>query len=1245
MLRLPFALLVLAVSSRVAQAQGGADQLRGRVVNDSAQMVVGATVFVTRGPDRAIQQTTTDSGGRWAITFAQGTGDYLVAVSAPGYATARRRVQAEGTDQHLFTVDFTLVRDLSTLAAVKVTADKPERAQSDATPYEPETGASERWAEGVTGQVSPTTAGDLNALAGTNPGITMGANGPAVLGSGASSNLTTLNGMALPGGSLPRAANAETRVTASTYDATRGGFTGANIDVQLPGGSRTYQRRTAFLTFDSPSLQATDAAGRALGARTSNVKGSVGLDGEFLRQVLTYNMAFEAGRSSSDPATLLTADAATFTRAGVSADSAARLRSVAGTLGLPLSGGGVPASRERESVTWLARFDDIRDTLDARTLTTYASYARSGALGFAPRSAPSASGAQTTRAFGVQLQTSDYFGEGLRTLNRAKFAASTSSSESNPYVTIPGASVLVNSQATDATGLATLELGGNAFLASNDRRWTAEGSDELLWTAGGRRHLFKAYAWGRVDGLTQSATPNSTGSYSFNSIGELASGAASSFTRTLAQPGRSGTTWNSALAFAHQWAPTRKFNVLYGARMEFNGFGSAPARNAALESALGIETGAAPALWHVSPRIGFSWTYSRDKENGNGMSSNPSGSFYRTTTGVIRGGIGEFRDLLKPDLLAEAAARTGLAGSTQQIACVGSAVPTPNWNGFVANPGLIPTSCVGGGGVLIDSAPPATLIDRSYDVPRSWRATLDWSQNVGVLLLKVSALTSYDLNQPGTVDANFAGTQRFTLAGEGNRPVYVPASAIDAGSGALSSTASRRSSAFGSVGMRTSDLKGYGSQLTFVLAPDVFKMRRLPGSPYVSLAYTLQESRRQYRGFDGAGFGDPRTVEWAPSPNDARHIVVVQGGFYGEHFGAISLFMRAQSGLPFTPLVQGDINGDGRGGDRAFIPDPTTTTDTSLARQLRGLLANGSATARECLAPYLGRVADRGGCRTPWSATLNAQWLLPIRGTIGRRFSARLYLDNVLGAVDQLVHGSEGMLGWGGPVNPDPVLLVPRGFDSVTKAFRYNVNPRFGETRPAFTLDRMPFRVTLDFTLSFHTDFDLQTLRRALEPVRRERGWERRTADSIAAFYLKKTSNIHKAMLQEEDSLFLSRQQVIAIRRADSVYSARVRAIFVPLGAYLAQFSEGTPPKAALDAAMASDKLYWKVFWEQPEIADSLVNSAQRDLMSLLTGMLGVPTKDREDSQWQFGNPVTLVDKPKEAKPERHLIPVPPPPR
>ncbi|HEV7594511.1 MAG TPA: hypothetical protein VGO33_05910, partial [Gemmatimonadaceae bacterium] len=750
------------------------------------------------------------------------------------------------------------------------------------------------------------------------------------------------------------------------------------------------------------------------------------------------------------------------------------------------------------------------------------------------------------------------------------------------------------------------------------------------WNASGKRHRFKGLLWGRADGLRQDGFSNGLGSFSFNSIEDFNGGRASSFSRTLSQPSREGKVWNTAAALAHNFAPTRYFSFLYGARLEADGFAEKPASNAALEQALGVRTGVAPSRLHLSPRAGFTFTYNRDKDNGSGTMQNQTGRYYRSMSGTIRGGIGEFRDLLRPGVLADASASTGLVGGTSFLNCVGAAVPTPDWSLFAADPASIPTQCVDGSGVLAERAPPVTLIDPSYDVPRSWRASLDWNTSMHTWLLKVGTLVSYDLSQPGVVDANFAGASKLSLSDEANRPVFVSAASIDPASGAVSAVESRKSDQYGRVGVRVSDLRGYGGQLNIGLSPDVFKFRG-GAAFYGSLAYTLQSTKRQYRGFDGAAFGDPRLREWAAGPNDARHIFVVSGGFSTSKTGTVTLFARAQSGLPFTPLVQGDVNGDGRSGDRAFIPDPDRTADANLATQLRALLANGSPTARGCLTANLGHVAPRNGCRGPWTQSLNIQWRPPTPDRWGNRVVPNVYLENVLAGVDQLVHGSS-LRGWGSPAIPDPVLLVPRGFDAANNRFAYDVNPRFADTRPGRTLLRNPFRIVIDFSLNLSTDFDLQQLRRAVEPVKGPTGWQRRSADSLTAFYLGETSDIYKMLIEQSDSLFLSKAQVASLDSADAIFSRQVRGLYVPLGEFLAR-AQGGAGKAQLDSAKATEKSYWKIFWTQPEIAASIVTPSQRELLPFFKVMLSVPMKEREHSQWSFGHPVTLSDKPKPSNP------------
>jgi hypothetical protein len=256
------------------------------------------------------------------------------------------------------------------------------------------------------------------------------------------------------------------------------------------------------------------------------------------------------------------------------------------------------------------------------------------------------------------------------------------------------------------------------------------------------------------------------------------------------------------------------------------------------------------------------------------------------------------------------------------------------------------------------------------------------------------------------------------------------------------------------------------------------------------------------------------------------------------------------------------------------------------------------------------------------------------------RLKASVYLQNVLGGLDQWLHGENGLRGWGAAAMPDPVLLVPRSFDAATNRFRYDVNARFADTRTARTLTREPFRITIDFSLRLSTDYPLQELRLALEPVKTKEGWQRRTADSITAFYLQGTSNVHKLVLSESDSLFLTKAQTAAFKQADSAFSEQVRATYSALGAYLASMN-GKASRAALDSAKGAAKAYWKVFWLQPEIADSLLTASQKELLPMLKSMVQVPKRDREDSQWMFGNPVDFKQGESKPESERKGLPMP----
>jgi len=143
---------------------------------------------------------------------------------------------------------------------------------------------------------------------------------------------------------------------------------------------------------------------------------------------------------------------------------------------------------------------------------------------------------------------------------------------------------------------------------------------------------------------------------------DLAANRATSFTRTLSSPARTGGEWNGFASIGDLWRVSPTFSLLYGARIEANAFTSAPAYNPAVEQAFGARTDHAPDTWHASPRLGFTWVR-RNPGNNGALSINRIGAFNLGPTSYLRGGIGEFRNLLAPSLLSGASVASRLRNS------------------------------------------------------------------------------------------------------------------------------------------------------------------------------------------------------------------------------------------------------------------------------------------------------------------------------------------------------------------------------------------------------------------------------------------------------------------------------------------------------------------------------------------------------------------------------------------------------
>jgi hypothetical protein len=1166
--------LVLGISrSLAAQASPppGRDVIHGHITVDSGKAVAGATVTVTMAPDRSYRQAQTDPSGYYEIVFAQGTGDYLVHAIAPGMDAVRKRVTRTGRDS-VFVVDLHLSRTgAQQLATVNVRSRKPQLyggADFDATPSP---GGVEHDAyDGVTGAIAPDLQGNVAAMLTTIPGTVMTAGGTSVAGMDPGQNAATLNGIGFAGAELPRSAVTRSRIATSTYEPARGWFGGAQEQIELTDDVISAIRQ-AHITLDAPALQYGDPTSSALGEPFTRIIASIGGADRTHLDEIEYNYGVTASRQTDRPVSLFTAPGRILSQSGIAQDSVARLQTALSAAGLPAQvGTAVDAStRTSDRVTFIGQVGNapsnwatFEDTKTTWTILGYGSVDRQNVGTVTPTTVPSASSRPRNRDLALQghlvRRVRDNF------LAEGTTGISLSHHESVPTMRVPAATLLLASASSvdsSAASATPITLGGAALLPTIDR-WTWETSGDVkMYPTARPTHRLKLSADARVDGA-RSQQAKSLGTFTFQSIDDLASSRPSSFTRLLNAPDQSGRVANAYVALGDWWRVGESLELLYGLRLEGTRYLTTPGENDAVLTAFGMRTDRAPNGYGLSPRFGFTWThrgntYQRDLLG-------VIGQFSRFPSGTLRGGFGEFRSFMAPDLIAATSAQTGLANGESILTCVGSATPIPMWSSYVTDPAMVPASCANG-------APPAfastgasvTLFDPAYRTPHSWRGNLSYTSSAWHVNYVLDGFYALNVDQPGRIDLNFNNTSVFTT--DEGRSVFVAPGSIVPVSGVVASADARRATTFGHVFDNVSTNRSINKRATVTLSPELSNL----GSWFSSVSYSLASTRERTTGFDGSTFGSPSIREWGRSSLDARHQIMLQGGMFAHHV-TYTMFGRIQSGLPFTPLVNGDVNGDGLSNDRAFIYDPAKTPDALLASGMRALLRDAQPATRDCLERQSGRAAGRNSCEGPWTAMLDAQITYYGKLAFARRGSVALHFANALSGLDQLIHGPDHLHGWGTFAVPDPVLYSVRGFDPATHSFEYAVNSRFGETRPNATTLRAPFRVTLDITVDLAPDPYESFVKRWVRRGRHGFPGPRLTAAQIKRNYDRVIQDPYREILAESDSLLLNRVQVDSLRSAEKSYMAARDSVFIAFATYLANQGDDYDIKEATKRQLAA---------------------------------------------------------------------------
>lgn len=1158
--------VLLAAGTRAAHAQAlppHTDVIHGRVIAADSTPIQNATVAALAGtpPAPPPHITRTDAKGQYSITIENGPGVYIVGVTVLGYAPQRRTITRRGTDT-LPAVDFKLVPVATQLGAVRTTGERPKPPRSDATgDFTP--GASNNYvnvANGMTGDVTGDLATALSMVPGVTvtPSATGGLPTVTAFGQTADQNSVVLNGLGF-GGTPPRD-GFSVNVVSATYDPSRA-VGAVQLSLRLTPGSN-YLTRSVHATVDAPALQETTPIAQRLGTLYDQQVVSGVVSGPVVLDKAFYSFSYQVTHRASELTSLSSEDPTSLLALRVNPDSVSRLLSALGPIGLQATVPGVPSARASTSGQIAARFDFtpsapapqpgviIINGLPAVSDDYYLQFggtwrSTDGSL-IGPTSVPAAGGQQTHRDGWLQFTAAKYLPLGF--LNEASTSLSASQDATNPYLDVPSARVLVSSPLPDGTlGVTSLQVGGAATPHQTTGTASVEVRDQLSRFTWDRRHQMALTVDGTLDRFTI-AQDAGLGAFAYNSLTDFTNGLPASYSRVLNGRNSEGAGLSGAIGLGDTYAPATTFRTQFGVRLEANHVYATPAFNPAVDSTFGLRTDHVPSTLAVLPMAGFTW-----QTFGHLTIPGLAQGFPR---GSISGGIREYRGSFSTQTVDGYSRQTGLAGATQQLYCVGAAAPTPNWTAYAQSRAAIPSQCADGtlGTPLAQTAPPVALFAPDYALSRSWRPDLNVNYSLrSNISMTVGGTYALSLNQPGAYDINFVDSPKFSLASEGNRPVYVAPSDIIGQTGTLAWTDSRASQAFAHVAETRSDLRTEVRQFrasvsfrpSFVIAANQFIW-------VTTVNYAHNDGRQQSYGFTGTTSGDPTQRSWSRTADPEHAFNVSATAIVPRWFNA-TLTGRAQSGLRFTPSVAGDINGDGYSNDRAFVFDPALAgSDTSIANPMARLLSNGSSSARSCLSGQLNLVAARNSCTGPWSFNQLVVSIQPdaYRLHLGNRGNMTILFTNVLAGLDQFLHGPTKLHGWGQFAYPDATLLTVRGFDPAGNRFIYTVNPQFGSTSVFRNTFRSPFVMSVDFRLEVGPDRETQFVRGALRPVREEKG-DSLTLEQIKAKISPRAFNPLDAILQRKDSLGLSQAQVDSLTAMSGRYAVSRDSIVTALARFL----------------------------------------------------------------------------------------------
>ena len=539
----------------------GLRALSGHVYDTRSRPIGGALVIASDALGVGVDSATTDNLGDYHLSIPQE--QVLLTVSAIGYATARKIVPGSVTTENV------VMRSLvSALAPIRVTASREIRARP-ADVLAAGTAALENATSGAAGNLAPASfGGNILGKAELVPGMMLQRNatgqiqGVSVLGLSSDQSSVTFDGVLTNNPRIPRDADLAVRVSSSTYDPSRGGFSGAQVEVTTGSGSNI---STRYLDV-SQSKEVLNRAPTGVFDISGTASGALSLDHIF------YSGSMELSEQRAELNSFGSTNSSGLSAADLSHLSAALVR-----LGLnapQLSN----VQRARTGIA-LGRLDFVRDTNLSVAVEGHASADAIEPEASSSFVAPTVFGRNSDMDVGISGSITHYIGESL---HESRVGVGRSSETVLPYMRAPTYNIRVLQDGPTLDDRRSVIAGSASDHRSSSDRFTATLEHSVRWLPSSR-HYLHAGITSHFTSVRRTPQANSLGRFTFDSVGAFVTGNASSYSRMFGAIAEAARTASVGGFVGDLWIPRPRMSVQLGSRFDADrvmipggGFASAP---------------------------------------------------------------------------------------------------------------------------------------------------------------------------------------------------------------------------------------------------------------------------------------------------------------------------------------------------------------------------------------------------------------------------------------------------------------------------------------------------------------------------------------------------------------------------------------------------------------------------------------------------------------------------------------------